>query len=174
MNPIVQTLSNLDVNSRGGCLNAVRAAVPEANLHTSLSLCHSIKAIVTSHLNLCLLSCSKGQQGLTRRLEPAFFCLTFFHFLLHFLFCDLSRSRSLETLFWFRSLSMAVKFECANHDVSLNNFITYNIEAVKISSRCLWRHWYINSTTIKNQHTTKKIYWHIVVKTFADWLLHSL
>ena len=27
------------------------------------------------------------------------------------------------------------------------------------------RHWYINSTTIKNQHTTKKIYWHIVVRT---------
>ena len=49
-----------------------------------------------------------------------------------------------------------------NHGVSLNNFITYNIEAVKISSRCLWRHWYINSTTIKNQLTTKKFYWHIL------------
>ena len=59
-----------------------------------------------------------------------------------------------------RKANMLQSFSSQSHGVSLNNFITYNIEAVKISSRFLWRHWYINSTTIKIRTPQKNLLAH--------------
>ena len=60
--------------------------------------------------------------------------------------------------------NLTFKWKIARGVTNLTRFLKV---FTKISSRCLWRHWYINSTTIKNQHTTKIIYWHTVDFDFS-------
>ena len=40
------------------------------------------------------------------------------------------------------------------HDMSVRNFITYNIEALKISSTSLWRHWILDNPAREKQPTS--------------------
>ena len=82
-------------------------------------------------------------------------------------------SRNMLTLTNIRSFShmlLRITQGVIKHGVSLNNFITYNIEAIKISSRCLWRHW-----QIYEQHNYKKSAHHKkILLAHRDQNLHTL
>ena len=49
------------------------------------------------------------------------------------------------------------------HDMSVRNFITYNIEALKISSTSLWRHWILD-----NPHREKQPFSHVTLLARVD------
>ena len=72
---------------------------------------------------------------------------------------------------WDRKWKILKKFDRCQ-PMSILNFITYNIEAVKISSRCLWRHCVSDNAPRKKQRTSHSIYWRGLIKpfVFADYV----